>query len=323
MNSSIHPYEGAHFFQFLWLFFHRTGDILLGRTSLCSDELHVWMLILIGWSGALCGVLLVWRKMAMLANSLSHTILTGVVGAVIVLRYVGTEGKNIYEPMPLLLGALIAAWITLGCVHLLVRKFDLPEDSAIGFVFTSMFALGIVMATVYTRNVHIGIETVMGNIEIMQWEDLRVAFGLALANALVTLLLIKRWTFILFQPSLAIVMGVKVRWWDRLLAFQIACTTVIAFHAIGIVLILALFVGLPLIGRLCAHRLFGVILWAGGAGSVAALGSVATTRHMLSVYNIPLSTGGVCVLWVALLFFGLKLFLNARHTRKGLSKHAH
>ena len=82
-------YWGVHYVEFLAIFFRRLFFFLMGQTPLTGleiDEIQIFTLILIGISSAILGSFLFLRKMTMLANSISHTILLGVVGAIIVSR---------------------------------------------------------------------------------------------------------------------------------------------------------------------------------------------------------------------------------------------
>ena len=72
----MNPYWGATLFSFFPLFFHRMLDLLTGKlawTDLASDEIQVLVFALISIGAALIGTLLILKRMAMLANALSHT----------------------------------------------------------------------------------------------------------------------------------------------------------------------------------------------------------------------------------------------------------
>ena len=56
------------------------------------------------------------------------------------------------------------------------------EDASIGLVFTSLFALGVVLVTLYTKNLHIGTEAIMGNIDALDIDDLSLVGSVALLN---------------------------------------------------------------------------------------------------------------------------------------------
>src|SRR5580692_7382093 len=80
----MNPYWGTDFWQFFAVFGKRMALFATGQlpfSQLASDEIQVLVLILIALSSALVGTFLVLKKMTMLANALSHTILLGIVGA--------------------------------------------------------------------------------------------------------------------------------------------------------------------------------------------------------------------------------------------------
>ena len=82
MILAVNPYFGKNFFSFLLLFAQRMGSLLTGKigfSDLASDEIQVLVLALVALASALVGTFLVLKKMTMLANSLSHTILLGIV----------------------------------------------------------------------------------------------------------------------------------------------------------------------------------------------------------------------------------------------------
>ena len=74
----MNPYFGKNFWQVFVLFFQRMGEFITGQiglSELASDEVQILVLMLVGFASALIGTFLVLKKMTMLANSLSHTIL--------------------------------------------------------------------------------------------------------------------------------------------------------------------------------------------------------------------------------------------------------
>ena len=78
----LNPYSGKSFFGFFLEFFSRLYQFLTGNisvTDIASDEIQIIVLGGVAISAALVGCFLILRKMTMLANSLSHTILLGIV----------------------------------------------------------------------------------------------------------------------------------------------------------------------------------------------------------------------------------------------------
>src|SRR5438445_5406420 len=152
------PYYDTNFFQFFVTALMRLIAFCSGASlSLATDELQILVLVLIAISTALVGTFLVLRKMTMLANALSHTILAGVVLAYFVHKWLhaGPESFDFSHLLPsdalLLLAALIMAFLTTFLTELLVTKMKLREDASCGIVFTFLFALGVILVTFLSR----------------------------------------------------------------------------------------------------------------------------------------------------------------------------
>ncbi|NGX47266.1 MAG: Manganese transport system membrane protein MntB, partial [Chlamydiae bacterium] len=144
----MNPYHGADFFHFFAIFFTR----LLTWKTLASDEIQFFVLSLIAIASSLIGTLLVLKRMTMLANSLSHTILLGIVIAYLLLFKAGSGMPMNFQV--LFIAALVTGILTTLLTQVLHRVIKLQEDASIGIVFTSLFALGILLVTLYTRNAH-------------------------------------------------------------------------------------------------------------------------------------------------------------------------
>jgi manganese/zinc/iron transport system permease protein len=283
----MNPYTGQSFFGFFGVLFKRVFLALKGDAhSLASDEVQLLVLIMIALSSALVGTFLVLKKMTMLANSLSHTVLLGIVGAFLI-----TRGEGIYPT--LLIGALITALCTTFSTEFLHKKLRLQEDTSIGLIFTAFFALGVVLVTTLTRNSHLGIEAIMGNVDALHPSDVKQVFYLFLFNAALVFLFFRRLELLAFDSQLARNMGISLIFFNYLLMFQTALTAIGSFRAVGAFLFLAFLVAPVLTARFFTHRLKPLLFLAGGIGVVAAAFSVALSRHVLSVYHIPLSTSGL------------------------------
>lgn len=304
----MNPYEGLTFFSFLLEIFHRLWLGMqgkLGVSDLASDEIQMLVLIGVAVSAAMVGTFLVLRKMTMLANALSHTILLGVVAAFLFARAhsLSDEWHGHHLPISaMLVAAFLTGLVTAFLTEFLHKVVRLQEDASIGLVFTSLFALGIVLVTLLTRQAHIGAEVVMGNVDALHWDDCRLVFWVALLNAVILFLCFKAYTITTFDPDLARALGFSVAGFNYLLMAQAAATVVGAFRAVGVLMVLAFLTGPILTARLLTHDLKRLILYAMLLGSGAAVLGVALSRHMLSAHGIALSTGGVVVCVLAAFF---------------------
>ena len=287
----MNPYTGQSFFGFFGVLFKRIFLVLKGdANSLASDEVQLLVLIMIALSSALVGTFLVLKKMTMLANSLSHTVLLGIVGAFLITR---AEGIYTISVPTLLIGALITALCTTFSTEFLHKKLRLQEDTSIGLIFTAFFALGVVLVTTLSRNSHLGIEAIMGNVDALHPSDVKQVFYLFLFNGALVFLFFRRLELLAFDSQLARNMGISLIFFNYLLMFQTALTAIGSFRAVGAFLFLAFLVAPVLTARFFTHRLKPLLFLAGGIGILAAAFSVALSRHVLSVYHIPLSTSGL------------------------------
>jgi len=289
------PYWGANFFEFFAVLFTRLvhGEVF----TPAADEVQIGVLCLIAVCCGLIGPFLVLKRMAMFANSLSHTILLGIAAAYLLLG-----GGALFDLSHLLLGAFIAALATAAFTEGLIKWFRLQEDASIGLVFTFLFALGIVLVTLFTRDLHIGIEAVMGNADALQPSDLRISAILAAMNGGAVFLFYRHFQIASFDRSLSQTLGLSSAFFHFLLLFLAAATCIGAFRAVGVLLVLAFLVGPYLTARLFSHRLKYLLMWSSLIGAAASLFGVALARHLLSVYDLPLSTGGIVVCSIGLFY---------------------
>jgi manganese/zinc/iron transport system permease protein len=300
MNAMVaNPYFGKNFFEFIWIFFQRMFELLMGKigiTDLVSDEIQVLVLCFVGCASALVGTFLVLKKMTMLANSLSHTVLLGIVVAyVIMLPFIPKEETHAHalSLQTLLIAALTTGLITTLLTQMLTHLLHLQEDASTGLVFTTLFALGIVLVTVFTRNAHLGTEAIMGNVDALHVDDMKLIFWIALFDLAVVAIFFKEFKMTTFDASLANAQGFSSTIFNYLLMVLTSATVIGAFRAVGVLLVLAFLVGPVLSARLMTDRLMKMIFAAIGISIFGSLISVALSRHFLSVYHAPLSTAGL------------------------------
>jgi len=312
MIVNLNPYWGADFFHVLALFFKRLFLFLTGQLSwqqMASDEVQIFVLVLLSFASALIGTFLVLKRMTMLANSLSHTILLGIVIAYVVLLPFSQENPSHGLSIEvLLIASLITGVITTVLTQLMTHLMKLQEDASIGLIFTSLFALGIIAVTVFTRNAHIGIEAIMGNIDALHFNDLKIMGLIGAVDFVVIMLFFKEFKIVSFDSGLARSCGYPIQFFNYLLMVLTSATAIGAFRAVGVLLFLAFLVGLPLTARLLTPRLHKMILLAFVIGTVCSIVAVALSRHLLSIYKMPLSTSGLVVTLIGCTYFLACLF---------------
>ena len=253
---------------------------------------------LLGLSGGLLGAILVLRRLALMGDALSHSLLPGVALAFLLF------GPNTFA---LFVGALIAGLLTAAGSALLSRLTRVKEDAAFGSLFVIFFAAGIALVSVMKARIDL-MHFLFGNILGVSPADLRLS---ALASALtVAVFLIFRRSILLetFDPIFHRATGGRSGLVHLGLLALTVLNLVAALQAMGIVLALGLFL-LPAVTAYlwCDH--FGKLL----VTSVAlALGG--TIAGILLSYHAGLASGASIVLCLGAAF----LFSAVASPRYGL-----
>lgn len=231
------------------------------------DYMNAFWIILTGalvaGSAGLIGSFLVLRRMAMLGDAISHAVLPG-----IVLAFLITGSRT----MPfMVVGAGLVGLLTTFLVQALQRA-GVQEDAGMGVIFTALFAAGVVMVTLFARNVHLDLEHVlMGEIAYVPWNTLEVGglslgplavwtmSGVFLLNLLAIGLFYKEFKIVSFDPQMATALGINVAFFHYLMMGLVSVTTVGAFEAVGAVLVVAMLIVPGATAYLLTERL-GVML---------------------------------------------------------------
>lgn len=230
---------------------------------------------------ALVGCFLVLRRMSLLGDALSHSVLAGVAAV-----YLITGQAN---PVPMLVGALLAGILTAVLTQYVHQAAALPEDSAIGIVFTSLFAFGVIVVS-QARHVHLDLQCVLFGDLAFAGVNLHPVAGWlwpesfqTLVPALVITLLFlmafwKELRLTSFDPTLAATLGFGTVLMHYLLTTVVAIVTVAAMEVVGL-LVVALLIVPAACARLLTNRLSSM-LWLSCVLGV----SCTTLGYFLAVY---------------------------------------
>ncbi len=240
--------------------------------------------VLVGAIGAVVGSYVVLKGLAFIGDALAHVAFTGIVVAFL-------AGFSFY------VGALAAA-ITAGLgIGWVTRRVGLSTDTAIGIVFSGVFALGVVLMAIGIRTYTVDLFSyVFGDILAVRARDL---WAIALAGILVVgvvVALYKELLFAHFDPVVAEATGLPVGVLQLVLLLLLSVTVVVSVQAVGVVLVLAMLVTPAATAALVARRLASMMLLAVCFGVLAAL-----VGFYLSYYaSVP--SGGAIVLVATVLF---------------------
>lgn len=210
--------------------------------SVVCATLSCW-LVLIGWS--------------LMGDAVSHSVLPGVV-----LAYIAGA--------PFAVGAIIFGFAAVALIGIVRDTSRTKEDAAIGVVFTTLFALGLVLISVTPSQVDLN-HIIFGNLLGVSQSDL---IQVAILGALVLVVLIyKRRDFTLyaFDPNHAHAIGLNPRLLSAAMLGLLALTAVVALQAVGVVLVVALLITPGATAYLLTDRFSRMLLIAPTIAAVCAL----------------------------------------------------
>ena len=239
--------------------------------------LSCW-LVLIGWS--------------LMGDAVSHAVLPGVVIAYVV-------------GAPFAIGALIFGFLAVALIGGIRSTSRVKEDAAIGIVFTTLFALGLVLISVTPSETDLN-HIIFGN--ILGVAPAELAQIAVLAAVAFTVLVVKRrdLTLYAFDPTHAQAIGLNPRLLGALLLGLLALTAVVALQVVGVILVVAMLIIPGATAYLLTDR-FGRMLVIAPilSASCAVLGIYLS-------YWLDAASGGLVVL-VQGAAFGLVYLLSPRH----------
>jgi ABC-type Mn2+/Zn2+ transport system permease subunit/Mn-dependent DtxR family transcriptional regulator len=245
------------------------------------------------------GCFVVLRRMALIGDALSHAVLPGVVVALLLTGSTGVAG--------LLLGALLAGLLTAVLVNVLSRYSRTKEDSAIGIVFTALFALGVILISSLPRGTHFDLKCFLfGDPLAVGPDDFWMMAAIGAVVLAVVGLLYHPLKLVSFDPVVAAAMGVPVAFLHYLLMGMLSATVVAGLKATGVVLVVAMLITPASAAYQLSNRLGVMLALSGLFGAVSA----AAGMSLAFVTNAP--TGPAMVV-VATLLFALAMLLSPSH----------
>lgn len=242
-----------------------------------SPQIEIQIIaVLVAVTCSLPGVFLVLRKMSMMTDSITHTILLGIVLAFFVTH-------DLSSPF-LVVGAALMGVATVWLTELLNKTRLVSEDSAIGIIFPLLFSFAIILINRYAGSVHLDTDSVLlGELAFAPFERLKIAgvdIGakaiyssafLLLLNLVLIIVFFKELKLATFDPVLAAVVGFSPVLLHYGLMTLVSVTAVGVFKAVGSVLVIAFMIGSPSTAYLLTDDLKKMLAISAGVGAVSGL----------------------------------------------------
>jgi manganese/zinc/iron transport system permease protein len=246
---------------------------------------------------SLLGVLLVSKSLVMVGDAISHAVLPGIVVAYLLS---GTR-----DSVPMLFGAAVTGFLTTFLIDFLRKRWRIQEDAAIGFTFTFLFAIGVLMIALFAgKNSDLDQECVLyGDLETSILDQVIIGeylYGtraiLQLLPLTVILLIVilvgfKGWKVWAFNPHFGSFIGIPVKAFQLVLMLLLSIHAVLSFESVGVILVVGLLV-LPAATALQFSKTLAKTFWYSACiGIVSCILGVFLGKWI----NISISPLVVCV----------------------------
>jgi manganese/zinc/iron transport system permease protein len=274
-----------------------------------------WIIItasLVATCCALLGCFLVLRRMAMVGDAISHAVLPGIVIAFLL------SGSR--DSTTMLLGAGALGIFTTFLIEFFNKKIKLQTDAAIGVTFTWLFAIGVILISLYAGKVDLDQDCVLyGEIAYVPLDMVFTDSGIALApkavivtSAVLAVILIviglfyKELLITSFDPGFAGTLGMSAALWHYILMALVSTTTVASFESVGAILVVALLTVPPASAYLLTDNFKKMLL-------IACLVSVGSS--ILGYWMAALMDGSIAasIATVSGLVFALTFVFSPRY----------
>jgi manganese/zinc/iron transport system permease protein len=271
---------------------------------------------LVAVSGALLGPFLLLRRMSLMTDAISHSILFGIVLGFLIF--------NTLDSLPMILAASAIGVLTVVLTELLFRTGLVREDAAIGMVFPALFSIGVIIISRFLSNVHIDVDTALvgeviwapfDTVNVLGVEVARgllIAGSIALANLVFVGVFYKELKLVTFDSALASSLGFSAGAVTFALMTLVSVTAVGAFDAVGAVLLVGFMIVPAAAAYLLTDRLAVMI------GLALVIGVAGCVIGYYAAMAIDTSISGMMVTVLGILFGLVLVFAPQRGLLAGV-----
>ncbi len=241
--------------------------------------------------GAVCAILscfLVLKGWSLMGDAVSHAVLPGIVLAYLI-------------GLPLAVGAFFSGLLCATATGFIKDHSRVKEDTAMGIVFTGLFAFGLVLFTKIETDVHLN-HILFGSLLGISTEDMIQTAIVAGITLVVVLLWRKDLLLFCFDPGHARSIGLNTKRLYYILLSLLAATVVASLQAVGIILVIAMLITPGCTAYLLTDRFHHMLGIATGSAVLSCLSGVYIS------YFLNGSTAGCIVLFQSMLFVLAMIF---------------
>lgn len=287
-----------------------------------AGESSLWIVVMGFLVNAACGLVgsfLVLRRMALVGDAISHSLLPGIAVAFL-LSTSRSSGL-------MLVGAVGAGLLAVWLIEFIHRNTRVKPDAALGVTFTTLFSIGVILVALYADQLDLDLECVLyGEIGFVYFAEGIALWGIevpvpvlrmavTLFGLLVLLLIFFKEALVTsFDPVLATSLGIPARWVHYGLMLTLSVVIVFSFESVGAILVIAMLILPSVTGSLLSDRLVHILLMSVAFSALYALAGL----HLATWLNC--SPAGAMVVAGFLIFCLAWIFSPRRGLLVGFMK---
>ena len=238
--------------------------------------------VIVGVVSGVIGSFIILRGMSLMGDAISHAVLPGVAVSYML-------GGSY------MIGASIFGIMAAGLIGFVTQKSKLKNDTAIGIVFSSFLALGIILISFAESSTDL-YHILFGNVLAVRLSDMYTTLAVAVAVILFVVLFYKELLVSSFDPVMAQAYGLKVQVIHYALMFFLTLVAVSSLQTVGTILVVAMLVTPAATAYLLTDKLSTMILIA------SSLGAISAVIGLFFSYSYNLASGATIVLTTVVFF---------------------
>ncbi|MFE1243892.1 metal ABC transporter permease [Fictibacillus sp. NPDC058756] len=242
--------------------------------------------------GVICGIVgcfIILRGMSLMGDAISHAVLPGVAISYML-------GISFF------FGAVITGVLTAIGIGYVSQNSRIKHDMAIGIMFTSMFAVGIVIITLMKSSADL-YHILFGNVLAVRMSDMWITVGIGVLVIGLVTLFYKELLVSTFDPTMAESYGLPNKWIHYALMVVLTMVTVASLQTVGIVLVVAMLITPAATAYLLTNRLSVMIYLAAFFGIIASVLGL----YFSFIYNLA---SGATIVLVSAFMFAMAFFFS-------------
>ena len=215
----------------------------------------------------LLGSYVINRNLGFMGDAMAHASLPGLAVGLLI-------GASIF------IAAIPTAIVIALVLGYLINRSKIGEDTAIGIIFSSLFALGFIILSIYDHILLSVEDLLLGQILAVSNFDVWATLILSAVIVITTLFLYKQFLFISFDPKGAKISGLNVRLFDNIFLVVLSLSIISSIQSVGIILVLSMLITPAAASKLTTKTFSAAMITGSAFGVIASISGLYLSYYL-------------------------------------------